>query len=85
LNNHTTKNCGILKRLNSKEEKLCYHCGKPGHIRPDCPTRQHGFEARNRVNKRSIKDTKSDTKASLTEATASLAEHGIAAGDRDLF
>jgi hypothetical protein len=85
LNNHTTENCGILKRLNSKEEKLCYHCGKPGHIRPDCRTRQHGFEARNRVNKRSIKDTKSDTKASLTEATASLAEHGIAAGDRDLF
>jgi len=51
LNNHTTENCGILKRLNSKEEKLCNHCGKPGHIRPDCRTRQHGFEARNRVNK----------------------------------
>jgi len=85
LNNHTTENCGILKRLNSKEEKLCYHCGKPGHIRPECQTRQHRFEARNRVNKRSNKDSKSDMKASLTEATASLAEHRIAAGVRDLF
>jgi len=86
LNNHTTENCCILKRLNSKEGKLCYHCGKPGHIRPDCRTRQHGFEARNRVNKRNnIKDTKSDTKAFLTEATASLAGYRITAGDRDLF
>jgi len=85
LNNHTTENCGILKRLNSKEEKLCYHCGKPGHIWPDYRTPKHGFEAQNKVNKWSIKDTKSDTKASITEATASLAEHGFAAGDRDLF
>ena len=38
LKNHTTENCGILKRLNSKEETLCYHCGKRGHIRPECRT-----------------------------------------------
>jgi len=85
LNNHTTENCGILKRLNRKDEKLCYYCGKPDHIRPECRICQHRSEARNKVNKRNNKDSKSDTKASLTEATASLAVHGIAAGDRDLF
>jgi hypothetical protein len=87
LNNHTTENCGILKRLNSgsRDDKICYYCGKPGHIRPECRTRQHGFEARNKVTKRNNKDLKSDTRATLSEATASLAEHGIAAGDRDLF
>lgn len=85
-NNHTTVNCGSLKRLNSKEEKLCYRSTKAGHLRPDCRTRQPGFEARTRVNKRNnSKDTMSHMKASLTEATASLAEHRIAAGDLDLF
>jgi hypothetical protein len=86
LNNHTTETCGILKRLNSRsrDDKICYYCGKPGHIRPECRTRRNGFEARNKVNKRN-KDSKSDSRATLSEATASLAEHGIAAGDRDLF
>jgi hypothetical protein len=79
LNDHTTANCGILKRLNSgsRDDQICNYCGKPGHIRPKCRTRQNGFEARNKVNKRS----KSDMKATLSQATASLAEHGIAAGD----
>jgi len=52
LNHHTTQNCGILKWLNSKEQKLRYNWGKPGHIWPECRTRQPRFEAQNRVNKR---------------------------------
>jgi hypothetical protein len=57
---------------------LCFHCGEPGHTRAECHSRQRGLEARNKVNKRSTKD-------SMGEANPALAQHGVSAGDRDLF
>jgi len=81
MNNHTTESCGILKRLNSGggsrgfnrkkgEEVLCFHCGRPGHTRAECHSRQRGLDAQNRVNKRS-------TKVSMAEANTALTQHGI--------
>jgi len=33
------------------DEKVCYHCGIPGHIRPDCIHYKRAKETRNRVRK----------------------------------
>jgi hypothetical protein len=81
MNNHTTESYSILKRLNSgsggfnrkmSEEVLCFHCGKPGHTRAECHSRQRGLEAQNKVNKRSTQD-------SMAETNMALAQHGISA------
>jgi hypothetical protein len=88
VHNHTADSCGILKRLKSgsggfnrkkSEEVLCFHRGNPAHRRAECQSCQRGLDARNKDNKRS-----SNTD-SMAEANTALTQHGIAAGDRDLF
>jgi hypothetical protein len=87
MNNHTTENCGILKRQSTytgksgsggfsknNDDKLCFHCGKPGHIKTECRTRQRGRDAQNKVTKR----------RNGTTAEANTA-HGIIAGEGGLF
>jgi len=92
MNNHTTDSSGILKRLKSgsggfnrkkSKEVLCFHCGKPGHTRTECQSRQRGLEAQNTVNKRSTKDLMAEP--NMAEPNTALTQHGISTGDRDLF
>jgi len=87
MNNHTTDSCGILKELKSGSggfnrkksvEVICFHRGKPGHMRTECQSCQRGLEAKNRVNNPSTKD-------SMAEGNMALTQHGMSTGDRNLF
>jgi len=87
MNNHSTENCGILKRrgtysgsggFNKKDDKSCFHCSIQGHVRAECYMRQRGRGAQNKVMKRNNGGEK------MAEANAALAQHGISAGE-DLF
>jgi hypothetical protein len=88
LNIHTTDHCGIRKWLNSGswDDKICHNCGIPGHIESECRTDPNGFEAWYKVNKYiMIEDSKINTKATLSEAIVSWAEHKIATWDWHRF
>jgi hypothetical protein len=65
MDNHTTEECGILKRANGEdggngnsrkggndEQTCCRQCGLPGHSKPDCIHYKRVKEQRKRVKKR---------------------------------
>jgi hypothetical protein len=91
MNNHTTENCGILKRQssytsnsgscgfsNDDDDKWYFHCGKPGHIKSECHTHQRGRDAQNQVTKRRNGNWGSTT-AKVNTA------HSIIAGEGGVF
>jgi hypothetical protein len=88
MNNHSTENCGILKRrgtysgsggFKKENDRSCFYCGKQGHVKTECHVRQRGRDAQNKVMKQ-----KTGGNDKMVEANAALAQHGISARE-DLF
>jgi hypothetical protein len=91
MNNYTTENCAILKPQSTytgksgsgdfsknTDDKLCFHCRKPGHIKSECRTCQRGGNAQNNITKRRNGNGGSTT----TEASTA---HGIIARESGQF